>query len=82
MDCSREYMLELLRTYVQLLKALLVVASATHLFCDLKDHFSGKIRDDPSGHLTFSGKIWDDPSGHFTSGLSLSVKGDLSIDHM
>ena len=46
----------------------IIVASATHLFCDLKDRFSGKIR--------------DDPSGHFTSGLSLSVKGDLSIDHM
>ena len=58
----------------------LIVASATHLFCYLKDHFSGKIRDDPSGH--FSGKIRDDPSGHFSSGLSLSVKGDLSIDHM
>ena len=42
-------------------------ASATHLFCDLKD---------------VSGKIWDDPSGHFISGLNLSVKGDLSIDHM
>ena len=55
-----------------------IVASATHLFCDLKDHFSGKIRDDLSGH----GKIRDDFSGHFTSVLSLSVKGDLSIDHM
>ena len=74
----------------------IIVASATHLFCDLKDHFSGKIRDDPSGHFTFSGKIRDDPSGHFTfsgkirddpsghftSDLSLSVKGDLSIDHI
>ena len=48
--------------------SLLFVASATHLFCDLKDHFSGKI--------------WDDPFGHFTSRLSLSVKCDLSIDHM
>ena len=37
------------------------VASATNLFCDFKDHFSGKIRDDPSGHFTFSGKTWDDP---------------------
>ena len=49
----------------------IIVASATHLFhlfSDLKDHFSNKIR--------------DDRSGHFTSGLSLSVKGDLSIDHM
>ena len=60
----------------------IIVASATHLFCDLKDHFSGKIRDHPSGHFTFSGKIRDDPSGHFTSDLSLSVKGDLSIDHI
>ena len=54
------------RLYI--IHTMVIVASATHLFCDLKDHFSGKIR--------------DDPSGHFTSGLSLSVKGDLSIDHM
>ena len=44
--------------------------------------FERSFRDDPSGHFTFSGKIRDNPSGHFTSGLSLSVKGDLSIDHV
>ena len=69
-------------SYLLFINFIIIVASATQLFCDLKDHFSGKTQDDPSGHFTFSGKIRDDPSGHFTSGLSLSVKVDLSIDHM